>query len=157
MENMEKRVIELVAADRLYIPISSMSGKLQRARPKLAKATGLNDGDEFFGERTYARVESGETMNARGMKDGIEKFSTEFPRHGKILKGYIEEQRAKSETNLYFGMNPGTRLNQDDYLSVMSDLGFSESAARNLYQPLMDASRNISRARNGEERSVLIK
>ncbi len=152
---MEERIIELVATDRLDVPVSSMSGKLKRRKPKLAKALELSEGDRFDGERAYARVESDEKMTARGMRDGIAKFSEEYPRHGDILQGYIQEERVKRETRLYFGMNEGRRLSADDYLSVMSDLGFSETRARSLYSELMEVSRNLSRKRD-EERSVLI-
>ena len=151
----ERKIIELIATDRLDIPISSMSGKLKRAKPKIARELGLNADQPFYGERVYARVETDDRMKARGMKDGIEKFSEQFPQYGKILEGYIAEERARSETHVYFGMNQGSRLTADDYLGVMTNLGFNETAARNLYQPLMDASRNISRSRS-EERSVLI-
>jgi len=154
--NIEKQVIELIATDRIDIPISSMSGKLKRAKPKLAKTINLSEyEDNFKGNRVYARIESDDKMKARGLKKGIEKFSEEFPRYGKILKGYIEEQRALKETSLYFGMNNGCRLNSDDYLGVMENLGFTEKTARDLYPDLMNISRNLSRKRN-EERSILI-
>jgi len=155
-EYTESRVLELIATDRIDIPVSSMSGKLKRRKPKIAEAVGLfEDGDEFNSDRVYARVEQTDKMKARGMKEGIEKFSDEFPRHGKILKGYIEEQRAKSETHLYFGMQNGRKLTADDYIGVMKDLGFSEQAARSLYPELMSVSRNLARKRD-EERSILI-
>src|SRR3989344_4049182 len=126
-ENIEDKIITLIATDRIDIPISSMSGKLKRAKPKLAK----------------------------GMAEGIELFSNEFPKYGTILRGLIEEQRALRETHLYFGVNSGCRLTADDYMGVMTGLGFSEPRARDLYPELMDASRSISRKRE-EERSVLI-
>ena len=156
MTNIEKQVIELIATDRLHIPISSMSGKLKRKQPKLAQELGLVEGRPFSGERTYARVETEDRMKARGMAEGIAKFSGEFPRYGAILKGYIEEERANSETHVYFGMNEGCRLTQIDYLEVMTNLGFSEGSAMALYVPLMEASRTISRKRDEGERSVLI-
>jgi len=155
-KDIERQVIELIATDRIDIPISSMSGKLKRSKPKLAKALGLSTGDYFEGERVYARVVSEDTMKARGMREGIDKFSQEFPRYGKILNGYIEEQRANSETHVYFGVNLGVKLTQSDYLGVMENLGFTETVARNLYPALIDISRKLNKARNGEERSVLI-
>lgn len=152
----ERKVLELIATDRLHIPISSISGKLKRREPKLAQQLGLTEGKPFHGERAYARVETEDRMKARGMAEGIAKFAGEFPRYGTILKGYIEEQRANSETHVYFGMNEGCRLTQVDYLGVMTNLGFTESSAMALYAPLMEASRNISRKREEAERSVLI-
>lgn len=52
-------------------------------------------------------------------------------------------------------MQPGCRLTADDYLGVMTNLGFTEAQARNLYEPLIEASRQISKKRS-EERSILI-
>jgi len=96
----EKQIIELIAMDRIDKPISSMSGKLKRRKSKLSKTIDLTAYDgNFEGERSYARVEETDGMKARGVKEGIAKFADEFPRHGKILNGYIEEQRAIRETN----------------------------------------------------------
>jgi len=156
VDDMEEKILMLIATDRLDIPISSMSGKLKRAKSKLARELGLTDGDDFEGERAYARASTEDRMKARGMREGIEKFSSEFPRYGKILNGMIEEQRAKSETHVYFGVQEGRKLTQQDYLGVMQKLGFTESSAMATYPALMEASRRISRARMGEERSVLI-
>ena len=153
-EQLERQIIALVAADRFDIPVSSLSGKLKRMKPKLAQAVALPT-DTYFGDRVYARVETDETMKARGMREGIEMFEAEFPRHGKILRGYIEEQRAQKEVNMYFGVNPGCRLTADDYLGVMANLGFAETQARSLYGTLIDVSRNLASKRQ-EERSILI-
>ena len=150
---MEKQILEIIATDRIDIPISSMSGKLKRAKPKIARDLEIDDAYE--GDRAYIRVEETDKMKARGMKDGVAKFSEEFPRYGKILEGYIEEQRALSEIHLYFGMNKGCRLTADDYHGVTQDLGFTQAQSNALYQPIIDASRKISRAR-AEERSVMI-
>ncbi len=153
----ERQVLEIIATDRIDIPISSMSGKLKRAKPKLAKAVDLSayDGQRFAGERCYARIESEDLMKARGMRDGIEEFASRYPQYGKILNGIIEEKRVERETHLYFGMKDGCRITAEDYLSVMENLGFTESTSRSLYPELMDISRNLSRKRD-EERSILI-
>ncbi len=155
-ENLERQIISLIAADRIDIPISSMSGKLKRLKPKMAKQIDLQEyGNRFEGERVYARVGELETEKARGMKEGIETFSMMYPRYGAVLNGLIEEKRIEREVNMYFGVNPGCRLTSEDYLGVMKNLGFSESGARDLYPELMEVSRNLSRKRN-EERSILI-
>jgi hypothetical protein len=153
-QDIERKIIEVIATDRIYIPISSLDGKLKRKREKLAKAVGLQD-NEYVGERVYARLEEDEKMKARGMREGIEKFANEYPRYGKILNGMIEEQRANKETNLYFGVNTNCRLTADDYKSVLLDMGFTETRTETLYQELMEVSRNISKKRD-EERSILI-
>lgn len=153
---LERQVIEVIAADRLHIPVSSMDGKLKRRKEKLAKAVDLSEhAYEFAGDRVYARVEAGDTMKARGMKEAIDVFAEAYPRHGQILRGLIEEERAVREVNMYFGVNSGCKLTADDYLGVMQSLGFSEAGARVLYPELMNVSRNLSRKR-AEERSILV-
>ena len=152
----EQQVIDLIATDRIYRPISSMGGKLKRKRPKLARAIDLGDEVRFESDRVYARLDDTDRMKSRTMKEAVAKFKDNFPRYGEILNGYIEEQRAIRETNLYFGTNEGKRLTSDDYVRVMTDMGFSEKGARDLYPELMDVSRNLARKRNEKERSILI-
>lgn len=155
-ETLERSVIQLVAADRIDIPISSISGKLKRMKPKLALAVDIGDESKpYKGERVYARVEKENEMKARGMRDGIEEFSRRYPQYGKILEGIIAEQREWRETHLYFGMRDGCRLTADDYLGVMTDLGFTPARSEGLYAELMEVSRNLSRKRD-EERSVML-
>ena len=157
-EELERRVIALIAADRLYIPVSSIDNKIKkRIRPTLAKAiAGPNSKDDsYIGERIYARIENKNEQKARGVKEGIELFSKQYPQYGTILKGMIEEKREEKETHLYFGMNEGRRLAAEDYLTVMSDLGFGEASARSLYHELIEVSRNISRKRSEERRIML--
>jgi hypothetical protein len=152
----ERRVLELIATDRIGMPIKSMAGKLDRTKPKLAKAIDLGGcGMKYTGTRVYAEVRNDDTMKARGMADGIAAFSEAYPRYGTILKGLVEEQRAVREVNMYFGVNDGCKLTSDDYLGVLTNMGFTEATAQRLYPELMDISRNLARKRQ-EERSVLI-
>ena len=51
-ENLEGQIIEILATDRIDVPISSMSGKLKRAKPKLAKAVNLGEYEGNFSEKT---------------------------------------------------------------------------------------------------------
>jgi hypothetical protein len=151
----ERRVLELIATDRIGMPIKSMAGKLDRAKPKLAKAIDLCEIGRYAGTRVYAEVRNDDTMKARGMADGIAAFADAYPRYGKILHGLIEEQRAVREVNMYFGVNDGCKLTSDDYMGVLTNMGFTEATAQRLYPELMDISRNLARKRK-EERSVLI-
>ena len=153
-EGLERRIIELVAVDRTDIPISSLSSKLKKLKPVIGQEIAL-EGPRYKGERVYAKVEDKDKMKARGMKEAIAEFSEEFPRYGAILQGKIEEKRAVREQHLYFGVNEGSKLTSEDYVSVLTTLGFTETQARNLYPALVNVSRNISRKRN-EERSVMI-
>jgi len=150
----ESQLIELIAADRLDIPVSSLSGKLKRMKPKLADAIELPTG-RYEGQRVYARIEVEDRMKARTMSEAVSEFCEEYPAQGQVLTQMIEDKRAIKETHLHFGMYEGCRLTADDYLGVMANLGFTEAQARTLYEPLMDASRRIARKRD-EERTILI-
>lgn len=155
-ETLERRVIELIATDRIEIPISSLSGKLKRNKPKIAAGVDLAEYDgNFQGERVYARVESEDKDKARSMKEAVAEFAQEFPKYGAILQGKIAEKRAVKETHLYFGMQEGRRLTSQDYLAVMTGMGISEARAEGLYQELMEVSRHLSRQR-GEERRIMV-
>lgn len=153
-ETLERQVIELVAADRFEIPISSLSGKLKRMKPKLAEKIDLPNGS-YFGERVYARIEFEDKLKARQMKEAVTEYCERYPEQGEILNQIIEDKRSERETHLYFGVQEGCRLTAEDYLGVMANLGFTETQARNLYEPLINTSRKISRARK-EERSILL-
>lgn len=153
-ETLERQIIQLNAMDRIEIPVSSMSGKLKRMKPKFASSLDLPNG-RYTGERVYARVEFEDKLKARQMKEAVAEFCEEYPAPGKILTQKIENKRAVRETHLYFGINEGCRLTADDYLGVMADLGFTEAQARALYEPLINSSRSIAKKRD-EERSVLI-
>ncbi|MEK6792260.1 MAG: hypothetical protein AABX96_04635 [Nanoarchaeota archaeon] len=152
---LETKVIQLIATDRIEIPISSMSGKLKRQKPKLAGDIDLGNKTSYRGERCYARIESEDLQKARGTREGIDEFTKKFPKYGSILNGMIEEKRTERETHLYFGMNENCRLSEGDYMGVMESLGFTQTMARNLYPELMQVSRNLSKKRD-EERSILI-
>ena len=154
----EEQLIQLIAVDRIDIPVSSMSGKLKRQKPKIASTVNIEayKGKKFEGERTYARLEETDKEKARGTAEGIEEFTRQYPTYGAKLQNLIDEKRTKRERHLYFGMNEGKRLTSSDYLGVMESLGFTPAVAENMYEALMDASRKISKARKGEERSVMI-
>jgi len=153
-ETLERQIIKLNAMDRFEIPISSLAGKLKRAKPKFAGSLKLPSG-QYFGERVYARTEIEDKLKARTLKLAVADYCEKYPTQGQILTQMIEDERSEKETHLYFGVNPGCRLTADDYLSVMTDLGFTEAQAKNLYEPLIETSRIISKKRD-EERSVMI-
>lgn len=153
-ETLERQVIELIAADRIFIASSSIDNKLKRVRPKLARAVELGK-SKYSGERVFAYINDEEGKKARGMASAINTFCERHPNYGKELKGLVAEQRTVTEPTLYFGMQPGCRLTADDYLGVMADLGFTESQARGLYEPLIDTSRAIAKKRD-ETRSIVL-
>ncbi len=155
-EQLERQVIELVAADRLFIPVSSMDNKLKRRREKMAMAIELPESRQYRGERVYARTEDEDKMKARTMKEAVAEFREKYPSHGKVLDGIIAEKRLQRETHLYYGVREGCRLTSDDYLNVMKDLGFGPESAKSLYHELIEVSRNLKRKRAETERSILV-
>ncbi len=155
-ENLEREIIRLIATDRIDKPISSMSGKLKRAKPKIARGIDFGSRKSFDGERAYARIESEDILKARGTREGIEAFKEAHPKYGAILEEMISEERASTETHMYFGMHEGRRLTSDDYMGVMTGLGFSETMAEGLYRELMDISYGLARKRKETERRILI-
>jgi len=156
-QGIERQIIQVIATDRIDRPISSMSGKLKRAKTKLGPLVDIKPGKSYRGERVFARVETDDVqMKSRSMREAIDKFADKYPRHGTIINGYIEETRAGKETHLYFGMHPGRRLTSDDYMGVMENLGFTPATAQSLYPELMDISHKMRRKRNEGDRSILI-
>lgn len=152
---LERQIINLIAADRIGVPIKSLAGKIDRMKPKLAEAINLPE-KQYQGERVYARVEETSVQKAKGMRAAIDQFKEMYPKQGELLQELIDEQRTERETALYFGVNPESKLSANDYMEVMGNLGFNERNAIQLYPVLMDTSRKISRARDYEERSILI-
>lgn len=154
-QELERQLINLIAADRIGMPIKSLAGKIDRMKPKLAAGIIL-PGNEYQGERVHARVETETVQKAKKMSAAIDQFKREYPQQGEVLQGMIDEQRSERETALYFGVNVNCKLSAQDYMEVMGNLGFNERNAIQLYPVLMDASRKLSRARDYEERSILI-
>jgi len=156
-KELERQLIDIVAWDRIDRPISSMSGKLKRGKPKMAQSVDLDQyKGSYDGDRVWARIDDTDKQKAKGMKEGVEKFSAQFPKYGKILGGYIEEQRTVREQYLVFGMQEGCKITADDYMGVMEDLGFTPATAKGLYPELMDISRKLAKKRDETERSILI-
>jgi hypothetical protein len=155
-ELLERQLIDLVAADRMYVPVSSMDSKLKRRRESMAKAVTLPESNSYRGERVSAKISTEDEMKARTMKEAIAEFARQYPRHGKVLNGLIAEKRLQKETHLYFGVREGCRLTSDDYLAVMKDLGFGPESAKSLYHELIEVSRNMARKRADGERSILV-
>ena|SRR3989344_5649296 len=154
-QDLERQLVNLIAVDRLYVPSSSFDGKLERRRGKMAKSIELEN-NPFQGERVYARIEDKDENKARGMRGGIEKFCEEYPKYGKILNGFIEEERVVSEKHLYFGIQEGKRLTNNDYMTVLTDMGLGPVTAEKYCTVALDISRNLTKKRDEKERSVLV-
>lgn len=153
---MEHKILELIATDRIELPLSSLDQKLRRAKSASAKHIAEKlSGEHYFGERVFAYTQEEDKERARGMKEAVAEFTAEFPKYGAILVGKIAEKRTLSEKHLYFGVNVGCRITAEDYLGVMQNMGLSESTARSLYPELMDVSRKLAKARD-EERTIIV-
>ena len=152
---MERKILELIAADRLDIPLSSMDQKVRRIRMDKGREIADSIDGRFLGERVYARVVDEDKEKARGMKEAIAEFEQEYPKYGAVLRGKIAEKRILREKHLYFGVNEGRRLTSDDYMGIMTNLGLTPAVAASLYPDLMDISRKLAKARQ-EERSIIV-
>jgi len=153
----EQSVLELIAMDRIEIPLSSLYQKIKRDKKGQANqvVAQLGDKTKYNGERSNAYLVDEDKEKARGMKEAVVEFADEFPKYGKILAGKIAEKRVKTEKHLYFGINEGCKLTGDDYIAVMTSLGLSESTARSLYPDLMELSRKLAK-RQGEKRRIIV-
>lgn len=152
----EQEIVQLIARDRLEIPLSSLYQKVKRAKKKEAQelADRLGEG-RFESERVYAYAESEDKMKARKMKEAVAEFQQQYPEAGAQLQSMIETKRMESERHLYFGVNLGSRLSTDDYIGIMKSTGLSEQVARNLYPDLLNVSRKLASARE-DDRSILV-
>lgn len=160
LKNIEGKIIDLIAADRAYMPIKSFAGKLDRKRPKLAGLVGLSKNEERFdGERVFAYVREVDESKARGLREGVDLFSKRHPEYGEILNGIIEETRKQHEVHLYFGTLPNKTLTREDYVGVMMNLGLSQHSAERFYPIVMEITRSIQKQRKGngkDLRSIMI-
>lgn len=154
---MEEQILQLIATDRIEMPLSSMDQKLRRSRKSLGSilAESLDKGQKYVGERVYAEFKVEDKERARGMKEAIAEFASEHPKYGSILLGKISEKRVRAEEHVYFGVNAGSRLSADDYIGVMQTLGLTEASARSLYPDLMDISRKLAKKKT-DLRSVIV-
>ena len=159
-KTIERKVLDLIARDRLEIPLSSMYQKIKRVKKKDAEGLAdiLYQGElqgEFESNRVFAFLADEDNEKARGMKEAVAEFSTEFPKYGTILAGKIAEKRTLTEKHLYFGTNTGSRLTTDDYIAVMQSTGMSELTSRALYPELLKVSRKLEKERE-EDRAVIV-
>ncbi len=154
---LETQIRNLVACDILSKPLSSLGQKTKRRRDGFAKeATQYITGDEED-ERFFARVETREDEKAaRTIREGIEEFKSQYPQHGKILEGYIQEKRVESNTFLVYGVETGFKLGAADYRRVMKDIGLNTMQADAMWPHLQDLSDKLGKAKETSERSILL-
>lgn len=155
----EKLTRYMIATDVLARPLESLGKKGTRRLDK--KATSIvdllnQDGD--LGNSVYVDVEQiGEELKARTINEGVNAFCKKYPTHGKILKGFIEEKRVARNKYLVYGLNEGYKLGEEDYVSVMTDLGFNRREASAMYPHIIAVSERLGKANEYAERSILLK
>ena len=153
----EKIVRKLVAMNDLRIPLSSLYQKNKKIEKEYALGISNYVGQKAdFGNSVTAYIEKTEKQKARGMEEGIEEFSKQYPRYGNILKGLIDEKRAKKEVYLNYCVNLGYKLNDNEYVSVMRDLGLSDEEASMMFPKLMDISARLKKKQKEGLREILI-
>lgn len=153
----ETYVRHLVATDIIYRPLSSLGGKADRRKEKMAKEiSDLLKGDCETGERIFARIEKRDEEKARTLREGIDAFKKEYPKYGEILEGKITSKRTKNNKYLVFGISEGYQLGREDYIRVMKDLGLSEDASCAMYPHLKELSDTLGKAKEQSERTILL-
>ncbi|MFH1248731.1 MAG: hypothetical protein V1660_01110 [archaeon] len=154
-QRIENKVIGLIAVDRIDISLSSMHQKLARKRKSLAESVAESVVDSYSSERVFADVITEDNNKARGYKEGVKEFASQYPKYGKILSGMIEQKRSEKDTYLEFGINPGKKLASGDYITVMTGIGLTENQAIKMYPAISEVSRKLQNAKD-ERRSILL-
>jgi hypothetical protein len=153
----EKLVRKLVAINDLRIPFSSLYQKNKKIEKEYA--LGISDyvGQKAdLGNSVSAYIKKESKQKARGMEDGINEFTKQYPHYGKILQGIIEEKREKKEVYLNYGLNEGYKLNDNEYVSVMRDLGIAETEAPVIFPMLMSISDRLKKKQKPGLRDILV-
>jgi hypothetical protein len=153
----EKLVRKLVAMNDLRIPFSSLYQKNKKIEKEYALGISNYVGQSAdFGNSVSAYVEKTEKQKARGMEEGIEEFSKQYPRYGNILKGLIDEKRAKKEVYLNYCVKLGYKLNDNEYINVMRDIGLTDTEAEAMFPKLMDISARLKKKQKEGLREILV-
>jgi hypothetical protein len=155
----EKLTRYMIATDVLARPLESLGKKGTRRLDKTAKnIADLIRAEGDLGNSIYAKIEEKEEeLKARTMNEGIDAFCKKYPTHGKILNGFIEEKRVARNSYLVYGLNEGYKLGEEDYLKIMTDLGFDKREASSMYPHIIAVSERLGKAGEYNERSILLK
>ena len=153
----EKVVRKLVAINNLRVPLSSLYQKAKNIEKDFALGIQnyvLQKAD--FGNSIQAFIGDEEKQKARGMREGISEFEKQFPRYGRILNGLIEEKRTEREVYLKYGLNNSYTLADSEYVSVMRDIGLTDSEAAHIFPELISASYRLQKKKKEGLRDILI-
>jgi len=154
----EKAVRKLVATNNLRIPFSSIYQKIKACEDNFAAGIqGYVNEKVNFGNSATAIVEYKDKNAARGMRDGIDAFKTQYPKYGAILEGLIQEKRVKSETHLIYGLNEGYKLHDNEYVSIIKDVaGLNDSEAEIIFPEIMKVSERLNKKKKEGLRDILV-
>lgn len=155
----EKLTRYMIATDVLARPLKSLGEKgARRLDKKAASIVELINQDGEFGNSVYASVaQINEDSKARTVNEGIDEFCKDYPKYGTILKGLIEEKRVARNKYLTYGLNEGYKLGEEDYVHVMTDLGFNRREASAMYPQIIAVSERLGKANEYAKRSILLK
>lgn len=153
---LEKRVRRLVASDISYRVLKSLGEKGVRRLGKIAEQIEEALETEEANERFSAQIKTSPEEKARTLRQGIDAFKEEHPKYGPILEKMIAEKRTQSNKQLFYRINPGYKLSEDDYVLVMMDLGFDRREASAIYPHIISISERLGKADENLERTILI-
>ncbi len=154
---LEKRVRRLIAADISYRSLKSLGEKgIRRLNKRAQEIVELLEEEESM-DRFHAGIrETEEEKSSRTLRQGIDAFTEEHPRYGKILEGLIAETRLQKNRHLIYRLNPGYNLSEEDYVQIIVDLGFERREASAIYPHILAISERLKKADEQKERSILI-
>lgn len=155
---LESRVRRMVSADITYRVLKSLGEKgVRRLSKRAEEIVGLVRESEEEARRFVARVETKiEDRKARTLRQGIDAFKELYPEYGEILEGFINETRKERRNYLVYGIRPGFKLGEEDYVQVMVDLDFERREASALYPHITSISERLGKADEIKEREILI-
>ncbi len=150
----ENKVRKLVALNDLNVPLSALHKRAYRKSKNLASNIERGfDKSKDFGSSIVDVVYENQGKS-RELRSAIDEFSSKYPNQGRHLQRLISVNRASREMYLNYGIRSDDSISDEEYISVMRDIGLSDTHARELYPTLVDIS-DTMKEKSGL-RSILI-
>ena len=153
---LEKKVRKLIASDISYRVLKSLGEKGVRRLDKIAREIEEALETEEENERFFAQIKTTPEEKARTLRQGIDAFKEEHPRYGLLLEEMIAKKRIQSNKYLFYKLNSGYKLSEEDYVQVIIDLGFERREASAMYPHILSISERLRKADETLERSILL-
>ena len=143
----ESNVRKLVAYDNLDLPLCALHNRLDRKHKNLAVSleNPIDEGEDFGVAITNVRYDN--KQKARAITEAVGEFVEKYPTEGRELQKIIAVKRTMRETYLEYGMPEKSRISSQDYIAAMTDVGLTETQARNFYPQALELSRTLQRLR----------